>query len=230
MTSPFARLGALALAAATLFGASAALAQATKPGAPAGQQPQGPIKLDLISLQAPWTKVCSKEPNGAKELCRTTRDFGQAADQPPTLLVAVDQMTGDDKRIIRFLLPVGLLLRPGFRLILDKVDPIDGKFSICFPTGCFAEAELNTAALNALKKSSLASVIVRNQGNNEVTFNVPMKDFAAAFDGPAVDPKVLEEQNQALQHQLEEKARAQREQIEKQQSGAQPAPAPAPAK
>jgi len=84
--------------------------------------------------------------------------------------------------------------------------------------------------LSALKKSAIASVIVRNQGNAEVTFNVPMKDFAAAFDGPAVDPKVLEEQNQALQHQLEEKARAQREQIEKQQSGAQPTPAPAPAK
>jgi len=228
MNFPFARLGALALAAATILGASAALAQATKP-APAAQ-PQGPIKLDLISLQAPWTKVCSKDPNGAKELCRTTRDFGQAADQPPTLLVAVDQMSGEDKRIVRFLLPVGLLLRPGFRLILDKVDPIDGKFSICFPTGCFAEAELNTAALSALKKSAIASVIVRNQGNAEVTFNVPMKDFAAAFDGPAVDPKVLEEQNQALQHQLEEKARAQREQIEKQQSGTQPTPAPAPAK
>jgi hypothetical protein len=56
-----------------------------------------------------------------------------------------------------------------------------------------------------------------------VTFNVPMKDFGTAFDGPAVDPKVLEQQQQELQKQLEEKAKQQREQLEKQQSAAPPA-------
>ncbi len=52
-----------------------------------------------------------------------------------------------------------------------------------------------------------------------------MKDFAAAFDGPAVDPKVLEQQQQELQKQLEEKAKQQREQLEKQQSSTPAAPA-----
>ena len=59
-----------------------------------------------------------------------------------------------------------------------------------------------------------------------------MKDFGAAFDGPAVDPKVLEQQNQELQKQLEERAEEQRKKLEQQQGGAAPAaPAtPAPAK
>jgi hypothetical protein len=77
-----------------------------------------------------------------------------------------------------------------------------------------------------LKKGSTASIATRNSGNFEVTFNVPIKDFGAAFDGPAVDPKVIEQQNAELQKQLEEKARQQREQLEKQQSAA-PAPTPA---
>ena len=68
-------------------------------------------------------------------------------------------------------------------------------------------------------------MIVRNQANIEVTFELPMKDFGTAFDGPAVDPKVLEQQSQELQKQLEEKARQQREKLEQQQS-ATPTPAP----
>jgi invasion protein IalB len=214
------RLGALAFA--TALAASPVEAQTTKPapaGAPAAPQP---IKLDLIPLQAPWTKVCQKDPSGAKEFCRTIRAFGQAADQPPTLAMAFDALTGEDKRIVRMQLPEGLLLRPGFRLLIEKSDPIDGRFSICASGSCFAEAEINASQLNLLKKAAIASVVVRNQLGAEVTFNVPMHDFAAALDGPPVDPKKIEEQNKALQDQLEKKAKEQRDQIEKQQ----PAPAP----
>ena len=154
-----------------------------RPAAPAA--PAGPVKLDLKPMQAPWTKICGKDQASSKEVCYTTRDFGQAADQPPTLAIAVYQMSGEESRIARFLLPVGLLLRPGFRLVIDKGEPIEGKFAICFPNGCFAEAELNGKTIGDLKKAQIASVIVRNQANIEVTFNLPMKDFGAAFDGPA---------------------------------------------
>jgi invasion protein IalB len=210
--------------AAMLMSADAALAQSAKPAAPAGQQ-QGPVKLDLVALDANWTKACSKDPSG-KEFCATTRFFGQTATQP-TLSVAVYAVTGEEKRFARFLLPVGLLLRPGFRVTIDKGDPLEGHYVVCFPNGCFGEVELSAANLNALKKGSTASIMTRNTGNFEVTFNVPIKDFGAAFDGPAVDPKVIEQQNADLQKQLEEKARQQREQLEKQ--SAAPAPAATPA-
>jgi invasion protein IalB len=181
-------------------------------------------------MLSPWTKICGKDPATGKDVCYTTRDFGQATDQPPTLAIAVYQMANQEKRIARFLLPVALMLKPGFRMIIDKGEPIDGKFAICFPNGCFAEAELNTATINALKKSQTVSVQVHNQADQIVSFNLPMKDFETAFEGAAIDPKVLEQQNQELQKQLEEKARAAREQLEKQSGAAAPAaPAPAPA-
>jgi len=235
MTSPFVRIGALSLAVGLVLAAGAALAQTKPPapgvpapGAPAAPQ-TGPVKLDLTPMQAPWTKICGKDQGSGKEVCYTTRDFGQAADQPPTLAIAVYQMANEERRIARFLLPVGLLLRPGFRMVIDKGEPIDGRFAICFPNGCFAEAELNNATLAALKKAQTASVIVRNQANIEVTFSLPMKDFGTAFDGPAVDPKVLAQQNQELQKQLEQKALEQRQKLEQQQQAAPAAPAPAPA-
>src|SRR5579883_3042308 len=224
MTSLLGRWGAVALAGGLAVAGGPAWAQKPAPPAPTApgqaapaQQQQGPVKLDLQPSQANWTKICGKDQSNQKEVCYTTRDFGQGADQPPTLAVAIYQMSGEDRRIARFLLPVALMLQPGFRLIIDKGEPIAGHFAICFPNGCFAEADLNGAAIAALKKAQTVSVQVRNQVNNEVTFNVPMKDFAAAFDGPAVDPKVLEQQQQELQKQLEEKAKQQREQLEKQQ-------------
>jgi invasion protein IalB len=221
MTFPFVRMAAMAFAAAAIMGADAALAQATKPA------PTGPVKLDLVGLQPQWMKQCSKDPSG-KEVCLTQREFGQVVDQPPTLIIAVYQLA-DEHRFARFVLPLGFLLSPGFRLLPEKGEPIPGRFAFCLPQGCFAEAELGGSAINALKKSATASVVVRNQANTEVTFNFPMRDFAAAYDGPPMDPKVIEQQNQELQKQLEEKARQQREQLEK-QSGVQPTPTPTPPK
>jgi invasion protein IalB len=259
MNSLVGRLCALTLA-ASLAGASGAAIAQTKPapaapapaapaaGAPAqppaqAAQPQGPVRLELQGLQTPWTKICG--PGNTRQICYTTRDFGQAADSPPTLAVAVYELQppeeGKDskqepKRTVRFLLPVALLLKPGFRLIIDKGEPISGQFAICFPNGCFAEADLNASSMAAMKKAQTMSVQVRNQGNNEVTFVVPMKDFAGAFEGNPIDPKVLEQQmqqqNEQLQKQLQGRAEQERQQLEKQQqsgASAPAAPAPAPA-
>ncbi|MDB5650635.1 MAG: Invasion-associated locus family protein, partial [Hyphomicrobiales bacterium] len=119
------RLGAAALAASILLVGVDASAQAQKqtPAQPAQQQPaqqqqqppQGPMRVDLQPTQGEWTKVCGKDPAANKEICYTTRDFGTAADQPPVLALAVYDVKGDDQRIVRLLLPVALLLRPGFR-------------------------------------------------------------------------------------------------------------------
>jgi len=64
-----------------------------------------------------------------------------------------------------------------------------------------------------------------------VTFNLPMKDFGAAFDGAPVDPKVLEQQNEELQKQLQKRAEDQRKKTEQlqQTNGVPPAPGAAPA-
>ena len=230
MTSLLGRLGAVTLTVGLAAASSAALAQGTPkpaPAAPPAQAaPTGPIRLELQPMQSPWTKICGTDQGNNKQVCYTTRDFGQSADQAPTLAVAIYQMQGEDNRIARFLLPVALMIHPGFRLIIDKGEPIPGEFAICFPNGCFAETKLDSAKIATLKKAQTATVQVRNQGNVEVSFTLPMKDFAAAFDGPAADPKVIQQQNQELQKQLEEKARLQREQLEKQ--NAQPAPQPAP--
>ncbi|MBV8440872.1 MAG: invasion associated locus B family protein, partial [Hyphomicrobiales bacterium] len=201
------------------------------PGAPAptGQQPAPPpSKVDLVSPEPQWVKLCGKEQTTGKNACQTMRDFGTSADQPPMLSMQVFELEGQDKRKLRLMmLPIGMLLKPGFRVIVDKGEPIEGKYDMCFQNACTAEIEINPKELGSLKKGQQMSVIMRLPGGDpsgrELTLNVPLKDFGPTFEGQATDPKVLEQQRQALQQQLQKKAEEQRKAIEQQQQQGAPA-------
>jgi invasion protein IalB len=243
------RLGAAGLASLLLFAGTGAFAQAKKPAqpapaapaqaqpaqpaqdqaAPTQQQPQGPVKIDLVPTQNDWTKVCGRDPTANKEICYTTRDFSSQAGQAPVLALAIYDIKGDDTRIVRLLVPVGLLLRPGFRFAIDKGATLEGSFEICFPNGCFAEAKVKGATIDQIKKGSILSVAVKNQVNNEITFAIPVAGFGRAFDGPPIDPKVLEEQQKKLQEELQKRAEEERKRLEAAKpDAAKPAAAPPP--
>lgn len=187
------------------------------------QAPQGPIKADLVAVQPEWTKVCGSDPQTKKEICYTTRDFGAQADQP-LLALAIYDPKGEDQKIIRLLLPPGLMLKPGFRFAVDKGPLEAGEFEICFPNGCFAQAKVKASVVDGVKKGEKFTVIVKNQVNGEVTFYLPLAGFGKAYDGPPIDPKVLEEQQKKLQEELQKKADEERKKLD-----AQKAPAAAPA-
>ena len=122
-----------------------------------------------------------------------------------------------------------MLLKPGFRVVIDKDEPIEGKYDMCFQNACSAEIDIGAKTLETLKKGQTMSVVMRVPGGDpsgrELTFNIPLKDLGTAFDGKPTDPKVLEQQRQALQQQLQKKAEEQRKALEQQQSAAAAAPA-----
>jgi invasion protein IalB len=229
------RLGAAALAMSLALGAGSAFAQnaPAKPAAPAQSaqgQPTQPSKVDLVSPEPQWAKFCAKEPNTGRDACATMRDFATSADQPPMISVNVFEMQGEERRKLRLLmLPIGMLLKPGFRVIIDKGEPIDGKYDMCFQNACSAEVDIGSKALDALKKGQTMSVVIRVPGGDpsgrELTFNIPLKDLGPAFDGKPTDPKVLEQQRQELQQQLQKKAEEKRKLLE-QQNGPPAPPSP----
>jgi invasion protein IalB len=228
------RLGAAALAASiALTGAALAQQQPAAPGTPGQAAPTPPSKVDLVSPEPQWAKFCAKQPGNGKEACATMRDFSTSADQPPMISINVFDVAGEERRKLRLLmLPIGMMLKPGFRVIIDKNEPLDGKYDMCFQNACSAEIEIGPKTLAELKKGQNMAVVMRVPGGDvsgrEITFNIPLKDLGTAFDGKPTDPKVLEAQRQALQQQLQKKAEEQRKMLEQQQSGAAPA-APAPA-
>ena len=241
------RIGAVLLATSLLASAHEAIAQApaqtpARPAQPAPAKPAQPApapapaapaapaatQVALQPAQADWTKVCGKDPSTNKEICYTTRDFGQAADQPPVLALAVYDVKGDDNKIVRLLMPPALLLRPGIRVSIDKGAAIEGTFEICFPNGCFAEAKVRTATIDQIKKGASLNVFVKNQFNNEIAFTLPLAGFGKSYDGAPIDPKVLEEQQKQLQDELQKRAEEERKRLEAQTPAAGAAPAAAP--
>ena len=236
------RASAAALALSVMLAGAAFAQQAPAkpavPGAPAapGQatpgQPAPPSKVDLVSPEPQWAKFCAKQPGNGKEACATMRDFSTSADQPPMISINLFDVAGEERRKLRFLiLPIGMLLKPGFRVIIDKNEPLEGKYDMCFQNACSAELDIGAKTVEMLKKGQNMAVVMRLPGGDssgrELTFNIPLKDLGTAFEGKPTDPKVLEQQRQALQQQLQKKAEEQRKALEQQQA-APAAPAPPP--
>jgi invasion protein IalB len=240
-TRPATRARAALLGLAGLgLAAAPALAQPKKPAAPAPAAPAptapaptapgaatpaaqtGPQIVTVKSepSQADWTKVCGKDQGSGTDICYTTRDFVSDQGQP-VLAVAVYEMKNaaqkQEVRVVRYLLPLGLLLQPGIRFNVDGQSPTAGRFAVCFPNGCFAEAGgVDAGVVAAMKKGTTLNVSVQNQTQREVTFAVPLAGFGKAFDGPAIDPKVLEDQQKKLQAELEKRSEDMRKKLEQQ--------------
>jgi invasion protein IalB len=202
-------------------------AQPVQPAQPQAQQaPAGPtvVQVKPEPSQPDWTKVCGKDQaSGNADICYTTRDFVSDQGQPVMAVAVYDAKGAQSQKIVRFLMPLGLLLQPGIRFAVDQGQATSGRYAICFPNGCFAEAPgLKDDVVNALKKGTTLNVSVQNQAQREVTFAVPLAGFGKAFDGPAIDPKVLQEQQQKLQEEMQKRSEEMRSKLE-QSGGAAPA-------
>ena len=212
-----------------------AQAQPATPAANQAQQAQqaGPQIINVKSepSQADWTKVCGKDNNSGTDVCYTTRDFVADSGQPVMAVALYDMKNTQVKqevKVVRFLLPLGLMLAPGIRFSIDGKEMTGGKFAVCFPNGCFAEApSVTPELLAAFKKGTTLNVSVQNQTQREVVFAVPLAGFGKAFDGPAIDPKVLEEQQKKLQAEMEKRSDEMRKKLEQQQGAAGAPAAPA---
>ncbi len=191
------------------------------PGAPAVPQVAETPPL----IYSPWTKVCGKEGQpGApaqKEVCFTIKearlDTGQFVASAGLI-----ELEGEQKKILRVTLPLGLLLRHGTRMVVDTQQPMTGTFNFCLPNGCWADFEVNTDFVGKVKKGQSIVLQAFNLNGQVASFAFPLTDFAKANEGPPTDPKVLEEQQKKLQEELQRRADEARKRLEQQQQQSPP--------
>ena len=184
--------------------------------APQTQQAQPPaaapvvVALKAAPAQPEWTKVCGKDERTNAETCYTTRDFVTDKGQRIVAVALYDVKAKNAPKVLRILMPLGLLVPPGIRIAAEKSQPAAGRYSSCLPNGCFAEAAVKDDLVAALKKGTTLNVSARNPAGKEVTFAVPTDGFGKAFDGPPVDPQALAEQQKKIQEELQKRAEEQR--------------------
>ena len=195
-------------------GAAPAQAPAPAQAAPAagGQQEQAMPPL----IYSNWTKICGKGPEqGAKQICQTGKD-GRLESGMPVVAAILMEMEGEGKKVLQIMLPPGVYLPKGTRVVIDRDEPsaIIGSFLTCANGGCIAQLETNADIVQKLKKGQNLYVQAYNMAQNVMTLSLPLGDFAKAYDGPPTDPKELEAKNKKLQEELQKRAEDQRKKLE----------------
>jgi invasion protein IalB len=182
-------------------------AQAQQPkAAPKAAQPAEAPSGELSLNYSPWTKLCGKENQaGAKEVCLTVKearlDTGEFIAS-----AALIEPTGEPKKILRIMVPLGMQISVGTRMLVDRGQASVGQYIACFPNGCMADFEVNSGFVGQLKTGKTLWLQTINLGGQPANYPMPLAEFAKANEGPASDPKVLEAQQQKLEQELKRKA------------------------
>jgi invasion protein IalB len=134
--------------------------------------------------------------------------------------VQVILIEDDPKKVMHLMLPPGLLLRPGTRMVIDNGQPDSGPFKVCYPNMCLAQYEISSDYVQRMKRGQQIVVSAMSGNGQMVSVPIPLEGFAKAHDGPATDPKVAEEQQKKLQAELQRRAEEQRNKIQPQPGGA----------
>jgi invasion protein IalB len=179
---------------------------------PPAEQAAGEGQQMQIML-TPWTKICGKDQEANKEICLTTQEA--RADTGQLLASAlVREVQDDPKKQFIVSVPVGMLLRPGMRVVLDQNAPQPIAYSVCFPNACYGDMEINADYVAKLKKGQSLVIQTLNQVGRTINFPLSLKEFAKAYDGPPTDLKVVEEQQKKLQDELQKRAEEARKRLD----------------
>ena len=227
---------------ALALGTSLALAQAPQPQVPAPkatprpvppaqkaqpkqqqqQQQQTPAPAEQQQAQSeqppvvysPWTKFCGKDNNPqSKEVCLTVKEARLETGQFLAGAALIEQ-TGEEKKLFRITLPLGMQLPQGTRMLLDKEEPMQGRYIVCLPNGCMADFDVSKDFVAKLKKGQQLVLQGINLPGQAATYMLPLTDFAKANEGPPTDPKKFEEDQKKLQDELQKKAEEARKRLQ----------------
>jgi invasion protein IalB len=191
--------------------AKAPAAAPQQKAAPPAEQAQ-PAEPQLIF--SPWTKFCLKgQEANAKQVCFTGKD-GRVESGMPVVAAVLIEPEGENKKILRVTLPLGMSIQPGTRVIVDQGQPMTGPYVICFQNGCMADYEASSELVGKLKRGQGLVVQGINGSGQPISLVLPLNDFAKAYDGPPTDPQVFEAQQKKLQDELQKRAEDARKRLE----------------
>lgn len=114
-----------------------------------------------------WQTECETPADGkARCFLSQTRVMENKESKQATriLKVSVGYFTPDGKGVMVVILPLGVDLRAGATLTIDDGKPLPLSYQQCLQDGCLANAPMDEAAMNALRRSKGAQVAVRPYG------------------------------------------------------------------
>ncbi|MCZ7656807.1 MAG: invasion associated locus B family protein [Xanthobacteraceae bacterium] len=206
--------------------------QPPQPAQAPQQQPQQPQQAQqtpqqLPVIYSPWTKFCGKDQNNpqAKQVCLTVKEARLETGQFLAGAALIEQ-DGEQKKLFRITLPLGMQLPQGTRVIVDQEQPLQARYVVCLPNGCMSDYEVDGAFVGKLKKGQQVTLQGINLPGQAASYPLPLgAEFAKANEGPPTDPKEFEASQKKLQEELQRRAEEARKKLQERQGaapGAQP--------
>jgi invasion protein IalB len=151
---------------AGVFAASAASEEATPPAL-------------IYTL---WTKTCFTG------MCLTGVSGEPASGCGPVFAAALTERSGETKKFLRVTVPSSVDQARGVHVGIDRDRPIERPYLRCDAKACSADVEAGTQMIDRLKHGRLLVLEAVDTGNAPMRFELPLADFALAYDGPAYQP------------------------------------------
>ena len=150
-----------------------------------------PANLDY----SPWTRTCRPDPGDGGHLACFTISSGRiptAKDgDAPAVSAMVMQQESNTSKVLRIIVPLGVQVAFGTRLLIDGAINGQRAYVACFSGGCFSDYPLDDAMLGLTSAKNLAIQAINSNGA-PLTLSIPLAGFAQSYAGGAADPTSLD--------------------------------------
>jgi invasion protein IalB len=125
-----------------------------------------------------WKLKCAQIAGAKQDKCALVQDL-KLADRPNMFLTVLLMKSFDsDKKILRVVAPLGVVLPTGLGLKVDNADVGNVKFLKCWKFGCLAEVIVDDNLVSKFSSGKTASFIVYPTPDFGVGFPAPLAGFA----------------------------------------------------
>jgi len=153
-------------------------AQGAAPDAAPGATGPGSV---VRETHGAWQVSCRTPPGAKEEKCALVQSV-TAEDRPNVgLTVVFYEAIGENKKLLRVVVPLGVLLPTGLGLKIDDQDVGNAPFLKCGKRGCVAEVVLQDEVIAKLKKGTNAMFIIFDTPEAGIGIPVSLQGFSDAF-------------------------------------------------
>ena len=142
------------------------------------------------TVHSGWKKLCRDDPKTGR-ICHTRAETRNKADKSLLAAVVVIEAQGQPGNILRVVVPLGMQLKHGTRLIVLGNEPVLAPFTMCILAGCKSDYEATPELLDSMKAERLTVQAIDAKGK-PLSVMVSLAGFQAAYDGPFTGPLVDE--------------------------------------
>lgn len=130
-----------------------------------------------------WTLSCGTPQGAEEQICQIGQIVKNKESQKPVLAAVVVKVPGTRDAVMRFTVPLGVILPPGIRLNVDDSEEIGrAPYLVCTPQGCTGIWKLEDQAVAAFKKGLHLKVVVMDGEQRPIAVAVSLRGFTAAYN------------------------------------------------